>query len=110
MEHQIEQLKDEIISKDQALVKSHFELQKNEKYKENIQNEVNKKNTLNDNNIEVIKHLENELKRLTSMIKRLDEESLLQRKEYDLIINERDILGSFHAFHSQMNDCLIDSI
>jgi peptidoglycan hydrolase CwlO-like protein len=93
MGHQIEQLKDEITSKDQALVKGHFDSQRNEKLIQTLQNEVNSKNSLINDNREVIKQLENELKRLTSMIKRLDEDSLVQRKEYDSILNERDILG-----------------
>src|SRR5690606_21120079 len=36
----------------------------------------------------------NEIEKLTSFIKRVDEEALTQRKEYDQVVNERDILGT----------------
>lgn len=94
MGHQIEQLKEEIINKDQLILKEHYEKQKNEKLKENLQNELNRKNFFIQSNQELILKQENELKNLTSSLKKLDEESLNQRKEYDKIINERDILGT----------------
>jgi len=94
MGHQIEQLKEEISTKDQALVKEHFELQRAEKYKENVQNELNRKNQLISSNHEIIEQQETELKHLSAVIKRMDEEALAQRKEYDQVISERDILGT----------------
>lgn len=94
MGHQIEQLKEEIVSKDQAIVKEHFEFQKVEKSKENIQNELNRKNHLITSNYELIHQQESELKHLTSALRRMDDEALMQRKEYDQAINERDILGT----------------
>jgi chromosome segregation ATPase len=93
MGHQIEQLKDEVSSKDQAIVKVHYEFQKAEKIKENLQNELNKLNLHVKANHELIEQQDNELKKLTTALKHMDEESLAQRKEYDHIINERDILG-----------------
>lgn len=74
-------------------MKGHFDSQRNEKLLQTLQNEVNAKNALIKDNSDVIKQLENELKRLSSMIKRLDDDSLIQRKEYDSVLNERDILG-----------------
>lgn len=94
MGHQIEQLKEEVISKDQAIVKEHFEFQKAEKTKENIQNELNRKNQLITSNHDLIHQQEAELQHLTSALRRMDEEALAQRKEYDQVINERDILGT----------------
>lgn len=93
MGHQIEQLKDEVSSKDQAIVKEHYEFQKAEKIKENLQSELNRMTLHVKGNHELIQQQDNELKKLTTALKRLDEESLAQRKEYDHIINERDILG-----------------
>ena len=84
---------EEIASKDQAIVKEHFEFQKSEKVKENIQTELNRKNLMITSNHELIKQQENELKNLTASLRRMDEEAVLQRKEYDQVINERDILG-----------------
>ena len=94
MGHQVEQLKEEIAGKDQAIVKEHFEYQKAEKLKENVQNELNRKNQLIATNHELIHQQDGEMKRLTSAIKSMDEEGLAQRKEYDQVINERDILGT----------------
>jgi chromosome segregation ATPase len=94
MGHQIEQLKEEIASKDQAIVKEHFEFQRVEKLKENIQSELSRKNLLIQNNHDLIKQQENELRNLTSMLRKMDEEAVSQRKEYDQVINERDILGT----------------
>lgn len=94
MGHQIEQLKEEIAAKDQALIKEHFELQRAEKLKENVQNELNRKNLMITSNHELIDQQDNELKRLSVMIKRIDDESLAQKKEYDHVISERDILGT----------------
>jgi chromosome segregation ATPase len=93
MGHQIEQLKEEISSKDQALVKEHFDFQRAEKMRENVQNEVNRKNQLITNTQDLVHQQDNEIKNLTISIKRMDEEALAQRKEYDQVINERDILG-----------------
>lgn len=92
--HQIDQLKEEIVSKDQALVKEHFELQKTEKLRENIQAELNRKNQLITQNHDLVHQQDAEIKRLTSSIRQMDAEALSQRKEYDQVINERDILGT----------------
>ena len=91
--HQIEQLKEEIVGKDQVLVKEHFELQKSEKLRENIQAELNRKNQLITANHDLVHQQDAEMKRLTAAIKQMDSEALAQRKEYDQVINERDILG-----------------
>jgi hypothetical protein len=94
MGHQIEQLKEEIASKDETILKEHYEAQKAEKQRENKENEVARLKELNERNLELIRQQEMELKNLSSTLRRLDEEALAQRKEYDQVINERDILGT----------------
>jgi chromosome segregation ATPase len=94
MDHQIEQLKEEISAKDQAIVKEYFDYQRAEKLREHVQNELNRKNLLLQGNHSLIQQQDVEVKRLTTTIRRMDEESLAQRKEYDQVINERDILGT----------------
>eukprot|EP00607_Mallomonas_marina_P000809 CAMPEP_0182435084 /NCGR_PEP_ID=MMETSP1167-20130531/73596_1 /TAXON_ID=2988 /ORGANISM="Mallomonas Sp, Strain CCMP3275" /LENGTH=921 /DNA_ID=CAMNT_0024625717 /DNA_START=57 /DNA_END=2822 /DNA_ORIENTATION=+ len=94
MDHQIEQLKEEIGAKDQALVKEHFDFQRAEKLREHKQNELSRNAQLLKNNQELIQQQDVEIRRLASTIRRMDEESLSQRKEYDQVINERDILGT----------------
>lgn len=94
MGHQIEQLKEEIASKDETILKEHYEAQKAEKQRENKENEVSRLKELNERNLELIRQQEMELKNLSSTLRRMDEEALSQRKEYDQVINERDILGT----------------
>merc|ERR1719240_2034903 len=90
MNHQIEQLKEEISAKDHALVKEHFDHQKVVKQK----NELSQMQKLLEANEHGINNQDAEIRKLTHMIRRMDDEALEQRKEYDQVINERDILGT----------------
>eukprot|EP00611_Tribonema_gayanum_P010875 TRINITY_DN2099_c0_g1_i2.p1 TRINITY_DN2099_c0_g1~~TRINITY_DN2099_c0_g1_i2.p1 ORF type:complete len:318 (-),score=179.71 TRINITY_DN2099_c0_g1_i2:315-1268(-) len=45
-------------------------------------------------NDDVIHKQDAEVRRLAAMMRRMEEEALRQRKEYDQVINERDILGT----------------
>ena len=92
--HQVEQLQEELAAKEQALVKEHFDFQRAEKSREYVQNELNRKNQLIKSNQELVTQQDSELKRLASTIRKMDDEALAQRKEYDQVINERDILGT----------------
>mmetsp|Transcript_91586 Transcript_91586/g.261781 ORF Transcript_91586/g.261781 Transcript_91586/m.261781 type:complete len:496 (-) Transcript_91586:243-1730(-) len=94
MSHQIEQLKEEISEKDRALVKESFDHQKVEKQCEQMRNETSRMKRQLETNDDVIHKQDAEIQRLASMIRRMDEEALTQRKEYDQVINERDILGT----------------
>ena len=85
MGHQIEQLKEEISAKDQALVKEHFEVQRAESLKEAMQGELNLKNQISKRNEDLIRQQEIELKKLAVSIRRMDDEALAQRKEYDQV-------------------------
>jgi len=94
MNHQIEQLKEEIAAKDEALVKESFAHQKVEKSCEQMRNEISRCKRLLGSNDDVIHKQDAEIRRLAAMIRRMDDEALTQRKEYDQVINERDILGT----------------
>mmetsp|Transcript_20466 Transcript_20466/g.67583 ORF Transcript_20466/g.67583 Transcript_20466/m.67583 type:complete len:454 (+) Transcript_20466:1147-2508(+) len=94
MNHQIEQLKEEISAKDEALVKESFAHQKVEKQSEQMRNEISRMRRLIESNDDIIHKQDAEIRRLASMIRRMDDEALTQRKEYDQVINERDILGT----------------
>jgi chromosome segregation ATPase len=94
MNHQIEQLKEEISAKDLALVKEHFDHMKVEKEKESLRFELNKA-------LQQIKEAESaissqkaETEKLNHIINEADQERLRQKKEYDVVINDRDILGT----------------
>ena len=94
MDHQIEQLKEEIAAKDQALVKEHFDFQRADKLREHKENELGRNQQLLKANADLIQQQDVEIRRLASTIRRMDDEALAQRKEYDQVINERDILGT----------------
>eukprot|EP00953_Heterococcus_sp_UTEX-ZZ885_P015317 8624-Heterococcus_DN1.PRE.3 len=94
MNHQIEQLKEEITSKDHALVKEHFDHQRADKQRDQMRNEIDRMRKLLESNDDVIHKQDAEVRRLAGMIRRMDDEALRQRKEYDQVINERDILGT----------------
>jgi chromosome segregation ATPase len=94
MNHQIEQLKEEISAKDRALVLEHFDHQKVEKVGDKLALEVDKMKKQLEANAATIESQNLELTKLTQMISSMDAEALRQRNEYDQVINERDILGT----------------
>eukprot|EP01137_Pigoraptor_chileana_P008977 Opistho-2@56553 len=94
MNHQIDQLKEEISSKESALVKEHFEHLKVEKEKEGLVAEVNRIRHQNDVAQQYIQSQEAEEHKLRHIIQEADAERVRQKKELDQVINERDILGT----------------
>jgi chromosome segregation ATPase len=94
MDHQIEQLREEVGAKDQAIVKEHFDYQRAEKMREHTLQELGRKNQLLKANDDLIQQQDSEIRQLATTIRKMDEDALAQRKEYDQVINERDILGT----------------
>jgi chromosome segregation ATPase len=92
--HQIEQLKEEISAKDLALVKEHFDHMKVEKEKESLRFELNKAKQQIKEADTAIASQKAEIEKLNHIINEADSERLRQKKEYDIVINERDILGT----------------
>jgi len=70
---------------DQALVREHFDFKDVEKQREQLRAELCKLNQLLSNNEKIIKQQDVEIQRLTVMLKRMDDEALTQRKEYDQV-------------------------
>merc|ERR1711934_1261029 len=94
MNHQIGQLKEEIQSKDSALMAVHLEHAKLEKERDMQKAEIQK---LKNNLLEAdntCKSLQQEIKKLETIIEKGEREMERQRKELDEVINERDILGT----------------
>ncbi|NXH14187.1 CFA58 protein, partial [Bucco capensis] len=91
---QVEQLKEDITDKEAALVKAHLEHQQLEKEKESLKAELleMKKQALETKNF--IENQEAEERKLLKIIAEADAERLKQKKEFDQVINERQILGS----------------
>ncbi|XP_067909127.1 cilia- and flagella-associated protein 58 isoform X1 [Heterodontus francisci] len=94
MNHHIDQLKDEICSKEAALVKQHLEYQRMEKEKDTLKAELQKmKQQAQDTRI-FIENQETEERKLLRIIDEADTERIRQKKELDQVISERDILGT----------------
>ncbi|NXD77940.1 CFA58 protein, partial [Halcyon senegalensis] len=92
--HQADQLKEEITVKEEALAKAHLEHQQIEKEKESLKAELitMKKQALETKHF--IENQEAEERKLLKIIAEADAERLKQKKEFDQVIHERDILGS----------------
>jgi len=93
MTRHIEQLKEEIDAKDQALVKEHFEHMKVDKEKEQLADGLQavKKQLVKAEADEG--QFKAEVSKLNVIINEADTERLKQQKEYETVCNERDILG-----------------
>ena len=94
MNHQIEQLKEEITAKDHALTKEHFDHQRELKHKEQLKNELGKMKKLLETNQQGIDAQNAELLKLTNMISQMDQIADTQRNQFEQVVNERDILGT----------------
>ena len=91
---QIEQMKEDISSKDRALIAEQCEHQSVEKRLEQKAHEVDQlKRLLDEANANVTKQ-DNEISELNATIQRLDAEALAQKRAYDQVVTERDILGT----------------
>ncbi|KNE65033.1 hypothetical protein AMAG_10700 [Allomyces macrogynus ATCC 38327] len=94
MTHQIEQYKEEISAKESALLKEHFEHLKVEKEKEGAKQELQKLKQQLDAAHQFIQNQQAEENKLRHIIAEADSERLRQKKEYEAVIQERDILGT----------------
>ena len=94
MNHQIEQLKEEIHSKDQNLVREHFDRMKVEKEKESLRDQLRKLKELAGHHDDVLGKFTVEVAKLNAVISEADQERQRQKKECEVVVNERDILGT----------------
>ena len=94
MNHQIEQLKEEIHSKDQNLVREHFDRMKVEKEKEFLRDSLQKLRTREQQSEDYLAQMLAETTKLNAIINVADTERQRQRKECEVVVNERGILGS----------------
>ena len=93
LNHEIEQLKEEITSKDHQLVKEHFEQHKVEKETELLKSEWAKVKNQIQSSQQILLNQEEEVKKLSQIISEAQEEAVKQQKEYLSVISERDLLG-----------------
>lgn len=89
MSHQIEQLKEEIATKENALIKEHFENTKLEKEKESLSAQIAKVQYQFDESQQMIQNQQAEERKLRHIISEADLERLRQKKEYSNVIQER---------------------
>nr|XP_033799268.1 cilia- and flagella-associated protein 58 [Geotrypetes seraphini] len=94
MNHQVDQLKEEITSKETTLVKVHLDHQRIEKEKEALKAELQKMKQQDLDIKQFIENQEVEQRKLLKIISEADTERLRQKKELDQVISERDILGT----------------
>ncbi len=87
-------LRNELSLKEESLVKTHFDQRKEITKKEQLNNTVSifKRHMTERDNL--IQKQDLEISRLNSSLKQMDEDVLNQKKEYDQLINERDILSA----------------
>ena len=102
MNHQIDQLKEEIQAKESALVKEHLEHQRVEKEKETLKGELQKMKTLAAENKAYIEAQEAEERKLLKIISEADAERVRQKKELDQVsvIVLRCLSHCFNCFHA----------
>ncbi|KAI8895333.1 hypothetical protein BC833DRAFT_567573 [Globomyces pollinis-pini] len=89
MNHQIEQLKEEITSRETVLVKEHFEHSKLEKEKEALLLQIGKLQQQHEESTHMIQNQESEENKLRHIIMEADMERIRQKKEYDAVVQER---------------------
>ena len=94
MNHQIEQLKEEITAKDHTLVKEHFNHHNVDKEKEGLKNERTKVRKQIVSSEQIIANQRAEIQKLSQIIQEADDERQRQRKEHEAVIGERNILNT----------------
>merc|ERR1719171_2181087 len=94
MYHQIEQLKEEIKEKDSQLIKEHFEHHRVSKDSEKIKDNLDKATKKQKHLQQVVDQQRAEIKKLEATIQEAEVERQNQKKEFEGVISERDILGT----------------
>lgn len=89
MNHQVDQLKEEITSRETVLVKEHFEHCKLEKEKEALLLQIGKLQQQCDESHQMIQNQQCEESKLRHIITEADQEGMRQKKEYDSVVQER---------------------
>ncbi|KAG9390827.1 Chromosome partition protein Smc [Carpediemonas membranifera] len=94
MNHQIEQLKEEIKAKDSALVQEYYERKKAEKERDSFKAEIGRIQRQIQEAEQTIAAQKAEMAKLNLIINEADNERGRQQKEFEQVISERDILGT----------------
>ena len=94
MKRLVDTLRSDISVKESALVKEHFESRREKTQKELYADEISRlKRSIVDSEDAVQTH-QNDIRRLGTTVRKLEDDAACQRRECDQVIHERDILGS----------------
>ncbi|CAH8481840.1 unnamed protein product [Dicrocoelium dendriticum] len=94
LSHQVDQLKDDIATKEATLVKENLELQRVEKEKEQLTKELQRMKVQAAENRAYIEAQEAEEGKLLKIVAEAEQERIRERKEHEQVISERDVLGN----------------
>lgn len=94
MHHQIEQLKEEIKEKDQAMIKKHFDHHRMTKEVDKIKDSLDKAERRQQNLERVVDLQKQEMKTLEATISEAEQERQNQNKEFESVSGERNILNT----------------
>ena len=104
MNHQIDQLKDEIAGKENMLAKTTLDFTKIQKEKISLTAEIDQMKKRQEDSRLQLNDMEKETGRLHVIIREADADRKRQQKELDQVITERDILGT------QLGKCRVYTI
>lgn len=94
LQSEIDALRSVVVIKDSALVKENNDHKKEQAQKEVYADEISKMKRIIAEGENTIETLQSEVRQLGTAIRKLDDSAVLQRREHEQIINERDILGT----------------
>lgn len=94
MTQQISQLKEEIQAKDNTIALETYSKQKYSQENTKLDGDIEKISKQIDSCDNMIKTQEIDIARLKYVITEAEQEKQKQRKDYEMVINERDILGT----------------
>eukprot|EP00924_Labyrinthula_sp_SR-Ha-C_P000841 augustus_masked-scaffold_7-processed-gene-5.6-mRNA-1 protein AED:0.80 eAED:0.81 QI:0/-1/0/1/-1/1/1/0/815 len=94
LQHHTEQLREEISSKDRALIKEHFDMKQVINAKDKTKVELSKMHNLLGASKKVVVSQNGQIKQMAKMVRCLDQDMAEQKQEYTTVLNEREILST----------------
>ena len=94
LNNEIKKLRSELSSKEEHVLKSKFELKQERAKSEHRGNEIARLRQQILQQESLAQKQDSEICRLSNALRKMDSTCLIQKKDYDQVINERDILGT----------------
>lgn len=94
MTHQIDQLKEEIATKDQAVIQQHFQVKSLKEEMKSQRKQLSKKDSVLETADQLLASQDVEVKNLRHTLMEAEQAQKQQKKVYDDVVSERDVLGS----------------